>query len=193
MPSSSVYRARFGSLIRAYQLIGYDPGRDYQYIETNRAIWSMFPGVLAETVAKIEEAGGTVQFNKSTDILTINEEFTASIIIARRLRSPTGFLRWKLRLDTGLRPDITIAIRMDGNNETILDYYLLPSMDILSDKLRLAEETGSISTPIGSKILTLSSILARVISWELPHDWSIGPGNRFCSDLSNKGHQSAVA
>ena len=114
MPSSSVYRARFGSLIRAYQLIGYDPGRDYQYIETNRAIRSMFPGVLAETVAKIEEAGGTVQFNKSTDILTINEEFTASIIIARCLRSPTGFLRWKLRLDTGLRPDITIAIRMGG-------------------------------------------------------------------------------
>ncbi len=142
MPSSSVYRARFGSLIRAYQLIGYDPGRDYQYIETNRAIRTMFPGVLAETVAKIEEAGGAVQFNKSTDILTINEEFTASIIIARCLRSPTGFLRWKLRLDTGLRPDITIAIRMDGDNETILDYYLLPSMDILSDKLRLAEENG---------------------------------------------------
>ena len=38
MPSSSVYRTRFGSLVRAYQLIGYSTGRDYRYIEVNRRI-----------------------------------------------------------------------------------------------------------------------------------------------------------
>src|SRR5208283_5818671 len=32
MPSSTVYRHRFGSLIRAYELIGYTPVRDYRYI-----------------------------------------------------------------------------------------------------------------------------------------------------------------
>jgi hypothetical protein len=93
-------------------------------------------------MAKIEEAGGSVRFDELTDVLTINEEFTASIIIARCLRSPAGFLRWKLRLDAGLRPDITIAVRMDGENQKILDYYLLPSIDMSSDKLRLAEENG---------------------------------------------------
>jgi hypothetical protein len=36
MPSSSAYRYRFGSLIRAYSLIGYIPERDYRYIEINR-------------------------------------------------------------------------------------------------------------------------------------------------------------
>jgi hypothetical protein len=30
MPSSSVYVHRFGSLIRAYQLVGFSPGRDYR-------------------------------------------------------------------------------------------------------------------------------------------------------------------
>ncbi|MGX1320750.1 DNA invertase Pin-like site-specific DNA recombinase [Bradyrhizobium sp. USDA 377] len=142
MPSSSVYRTRFGSLIRAYQLVGYDPGRDYQYIETNRALRTMFPDVLEKAMAGIRGAGGTVEFDELTDILTINGEFTASIVIARCLHTPAGFLRWKLRLDTGLRPDITIAIRMDGENKVILDYYLLPSIDMSADRLRLAEENG---------------------------------------------------
>ncbi|TQF40076.1 serine recombinase [Bradyrhizobium sp. UNPF46] len=142
MPSSSAYRTRFGSLVRAYQLVGYEPGRDYQYIETNRALRTMFPDVLAKAIAGIREAGGTVEFDELTDILTINGEFTASIIIARCLHTQAGLLRWKLRLDTSLRPDITIAIRMDGSNEHILDYYLLPSIDMSTENLRLVEENG---------------------------------------------------
>lgn len=37
MPSSSDYRDRFGSLLRAHEIIGYEPGRDCRYIEINRA------------------------------------------------------------------------------------------------------------------------------------------------------------
>jgi DNA invertase Pin-like site-specific DNA recombinase len=38
MPSSSCYSSRFGSLVRAYTLIGWTPGRDFAYIETNRKL-----------------------------------------------------------------------------------------------------------------------------------------------------------
>ena len=38
MPSSAVYRHRFGSLVRAYQLIGYDADRDLAFIEINRRL-----------------------------------------------------------------------------------------------------------------------------------------------------------
>ena len=41
MPSSSAYRTRFGSLLRAYRLVGYSPGRDYEYVEINRVLRSM--------------------------------------------------------------------------------------------------------------------------------------------------------
>lgn len=37
-PSASAYQSRFGSLIRAYELIGFRPERDYRYIEINRAL-----------------------------------------------------------------------------------------------------------------------------------------------------------
>jgi len=48
MPSSSLYRHRFGSLLRAYSLIGYAPDRDYRYIEINRHIRQSHPKLMAE-------------------------------------------------------------------------------------------------------------------------------------------------
>ncbi len=54
-----------------------------------------------------------------------------------------GDLRWKIRLDAGLKPDITIAVRMDGANAAVRDYYLLPWIDLgPQDRVRLAETNG---------------------------------------------------
>ena len=36
MPSASVYSHRFGSLIRAYELVGFRPDRDFAYLEINQ-------------------------------------------------------------------------------------------------------------------------------------------------------------
>ena len=143
MPSSSVYRHRFGSLIRAYQLIGYSPGRDYRYIEVNRALRDMHPGVVAGAVAEIRRLGGGVEQDPKTDLLRVNEEFTASIVVVRAFRTPSGLLRWKIRLDTGLRPDISVAVRMDAENRQARDYYLLPWIDVgQSPLVKLAEDNG---------------------------------------------------
>ena len=45
-------------------------------------------------------------------------------------------------LDQTGRPDITIAARLASANNNIRDYYLLPSIDVASGKLRLAEANG---------------------------------------------------
>jgi DNA invertase Pin-like site-specific DNA recombinase len=142
MPSSSAYRTRFGSLVRAYRLVGYSPGRDYDYVEINRVLRTMHPEVMAEAVTAIEKLGGTIRRDAATDLLTINDEFTASIVIGRAFQTLTGALRWKIRLDGRLRPDITVALRMDQANRGVLDYYLLPRIDIAAARLRLREENG---------------------------------------------------
>jgi len=143
MPSSSVYRSRFGSLVRAYQLIGYSTGRDYRYIEVNRGLRDMHPVIVGETLDKIRGLGGEVEIDPKTDLLRINREFTASIVIVRSFQTPCGTLRWKIRLDTGLRPDISVAVRMDSENLNARDYYLLPWIDLgSSPKMRLAEDNG---------------------------------------------------
>jgi len=142
MPSSSVYRKRFGSLLRAYQLVGYDPGRDYAYVEINRQLRRRHPEVVEEVVAGLRAAGAQVMVDATTGLLNVNGEFTVSVAIARCQLTEAGFPRWRIRLDAGLVPDITAAVRMDPENQRPLDYYLLPSIDMSVPKLRLAQENG---------------------------------------------------
>lgn len=143
MPSSSAFRHRFGSLVRAYQLIGYSPARDYRYIEINQALRAIHPDVIAQVVAGIARGGAVVAEDPSHGLLSINDEFTASVVIVRCLETPAGGLRWKIRLDQGLRPDITIAVRMEVGNAVIRDYYLLPWFECGADpSMRLAPDNG---------------------------------------------------
>lgn len=142
MPSSSAYRSRFGSLLRAYTLVGYTPTRDYDYLAVNRTLRAMHPELVADTISAIERRGGVVVCDPATDLLTVNGEFTASLVIGRCTALPSGVRRWHIRLDTSLRPDITVAIRMDSENRTALDYYLLPRVAVASHPLRLREDNG---------------------------------------------------
>ena len=63
MPSSSTFRYRFGSLIRAYRLIGYAPARDFRYIETNRTLRELHPEIVGAVIGQIRDAGGAVEFD----------------------------------------------------------------------------------------------------------------------------------
>jgi len=141
-PSSSSYQSRFGSLLRAYELVGFTPDHDYRYIEINRALRRMHSQVVVDTIAGIERAGGRVYQDPTTDLLTINSEFTASIVVVRCRETMAGSLRWHIRFDVGLWPDVTVAIRVDQSNRAPLDYYFLPRIDMTEPHIRLAEYNG---------------------------------------------------
>jgi DNA invertase Pin-like site-specific DNA recombinase len=141
-PGSGAYRCRFGSLIRAYTLVGYTPDRDFRYIEINRRLRELHPRIVAEVVAAMQRLGGTIRCDPKTDLLAVNDEFTVSLVIARCLTTQAGHSRWAIRLDTGLHPDLTVAVRMAEGNDDVLDYYLLPAIDITVGKLRLAHDNG---------------------------------------------------
>lgn len=142
MPSSSAYQNRFGSLIRAYQMIGYTPDRDYRYIEINRHLRNLYPGIVEDTIHRIKGMGGQVRREIANDMLIINEELKISVVICRCFKTAGGGHRWRIHLDSGLFPDITIAIRMDHDNSQPLDYYLLPGLDIENPHISLADQNS---------------------------------------------------
>jgi DNA invertase Pin-like site-specific DNA recombinase len=142
LPSSSAFRNRFGSLVSAYRLIGYDPEIDYSFIEINRQIRKKHPEIIAEVLEKLRQMGSSVSIDEKTDLIFVNEEWTVSIVLCRYLQSEAGTARWVIRLDEGLKPDITIAVRLDETNVGIRDYYLLPALDMTWGKLRMGEENG---------------------------------------------------
>ena len=142
MPASTAYRTRFGSLLRAYQLAGYRPNRDYGFLEVNRTLGQLHPQFLDDMVRQLGGVGAQVSRDAATDLLVINGEYTASMVLSRCRQTAGGLLRWMVRIDQTLVPDITILVRMDATNQQPADYYLLPIMDIAAPKLLMCETNG---------------------------------------------------
>jgi len=142
MPSSSCYSSRFGSLVRAYSLIGWSSDRDFAYVEVNRRLRRKHADLIASILDQLLAQGATIAVNQKNDLLTINSEYTASLILARCRETCAGNLRWQLRFDTSLCPDVVIATRLQPGNEEILDYYLLPRLDVLAERLIFRPENG---------------------------------------------------
>lgn len=142
MPSKAAYIHHFGSLIRAYQTVGFNPDRDYRYLEVNQLLRRLHPQIVLQTEQKIADLGGSVERDPATDLLLINREFSVSVVLARCQTLDNGRYRWKVRFDTSLAPDITIAVRLDQPNQAPLDYYLLPKLDFGIAKISLGEHNG---------------------------------------------------
>lgn len=141
-PCSTTYFHRFGGLLRAYELIGFKPARDFRYIDANQHLRDAYRDVIAEAIDGFRSAGASIEQDPASDLLTINSEFTVSMVIARCLPTPAGSLRWKIRFDASLKPDLTVAIRMDAANRSPIDYYVLPLVDARQPTLRLATHNG---------------------------------------------------
>lgn len=168
MPSSTAYIARFGGLLRAYTLIGYTPDRDYQFLEINRSLRAMHPKVLEDVVEHFEQVGADVEPNNGNDLLTVNGEWTASVVIARCDPTRAGSLRWKLRFDVSLKPDITIAVRMEEGNSEVRDFYLIPWIDMGTWPQRMAEENSPLIDSYRFKTLdVLDGLAARCLLKEV--------------------------
>ena len=142
LPSSAAFRHRFGSLVTAYRLIGYDPEIDYSFIEINRNLRKRHADVVKSVVEKIQSLGAEAQWEEKTELLHVNGEVRTSIVLCRHTATNAGSSRWAIRLDASLKPDLTVAVRMAPANETVRDYYLLPGIDMTWENLRLAEANG---------------------------------------------------
>lgn len=142
MPSAAAYIHRFGSLIRAYEAVGFTPDRDYQFLEVNKFLRKLYPEIINQTEQAIAQIGGHVERDPATDLLTVNREFSVSLVLARCQTQENGRHRWKVRFDTSLAPDITVAVRLDQFNQSPLDYYLLPRLDFGLPRISLAEHNG---------------------------------------------------
>lgn len=65
--------------------------------------------MVGQTEQMIAEVGGLVERDAATDLLTVNGEFTVSLVLARCKALDGGGRRWKVRFDSSLVPNITVA------------------------------------------------------------------------------------
>jgi hypothetical protein len=103
----------------------------------------MYPGLIGDLTRRLGETGATVAHDARTDLLVINGEYSAAVVLCRCRATPAGSLRWVVRLDRRVAPDITVLARMDPANARPADYYLLPLMDVATPRLVLCEANGA--------------------------------------------------
>ncbi|WP_336916767.1 recombinase family protein [Acinetobacter modestus] len=139
-PKTGVYSNRFGSLIRAYELIGFKPERDYHYIEINKFLRKLHPEITKHVISEMAKLNGAnILKDPLNDLIFINNEVSISIVLTRCHQLSSGNYRWKVRFDTMLNPDISVVVRLNCTNTAIKDYYLLPRLDFMCDKLSIGE------------------------------------------------------
>ncbi len=141
LPSSTAYRARFGGLVEAYREAGYSPDRCYDYVEINRRLRLTYPNILGDLIQNLEAVGATVEHDESSNLLSINGIYTASMLLSRCSQTPAGAPKW--RVSDHSAADVVIVVRMDPANEQPSDYFLIPRMGIPLTKLRLQQHNGA--------------------------------------------------
>ena len=144
LPNAATYIQRFGSLTRAYELVGYHCPRSTEFLEINRRLRQLHPEIVSRTEHTIAELGGHITRDPKTDLLTLNDELVISLVLARCQTAANGHQRWRIRFDSArFDPDITVAIRLDAANTQELDYYLLPRLDLPDQEIRVSNKNSA--------------------------------------------------
>ncbi|EIM6675115.1 recombinase family protein [Salmonella enterica] len=138
-PSSSVYRTRFGGLLRAYTLIGYKPEHDYSYLKINEVLRSFYSEIIEDFKGEILKSNCHIDEYKYAPMLYINDEFLISVLVTKCIHMKSGKLRWKVRFDNSQKADITIVIRMNSQNISPLDFYIIPKIENEYSKMCMTE------------------------------------------------------
>lgn len=167
MPSSSAYQIRFGGLLRAYELIGYRPGRDFRYIEVNRRLRAWRPTVVDKVLKTLGRMGGTVTQGPLSSLFIVNGEWSLCIVLARCVRNHSGSKRWTIRFDTEQKPDVTVAVRMNSTNQDVRDYYIISRLDTALWPRKLCEENQGLIDSYRFDSLDILSELAAREKWEM--------------------------
>ena len=123
VPSPQLYMRRFGSLRRAYELIGYVPARDISFGEKKERIAVWRDSVTAFAVDLLTDAGSAVR--RSGWTMTVDDAWSVAFHL---LQASKDHRRWKWRVPSVSRPaDLIIFIRMAPDASAPLDYLVLPS------------------------------------------------------------------
>ncbi len=142
MPSAACYQRRFLSLIRARELAGYKPKYNYDYIQVRRGFRPIVLRVIEDIIRNIESLGGTARFDQDTKLLQINDEFATSVHALYCNNYKLNTPRWRIQLPANPKAAMIVCVRMNESNTDVLDYYLLPRIDLSRRDISLRRQNS---------------------------------------------------
>jgi hypothetical protein len=138
-PAVNVYDERFGSLRNAYRRIGYEPKWDFDWIDRKSQFNELLRDAATDLAARLKKVGLVAVFEPGIDVLTVHNRFAISLRLARSWRGSGRKLIWTINRRTVLPKGHIIAIRLGEGNNSVLDYFLLPTGTMRGSKIRFME------------------------------------------------------
>ena len=132
-PYSSKYVQRFGSLLKAYQLVGFQAASSVftasQHSHSNQ---NFYRDVVRELQARFPNNLRLVDaYSSRRGVIEVDGQFCVSILMcgkrARAYRS--GNFPWVMRVSGRDRTNVKLVCVIDPNWKNIISYYLLPPLD----------------------------------------------------------------
>ncbi|WP_316168433.1 MULTISPECIES: recombinase family protein [unclassified Bradyrhizobium] len=141
LPSSKTYVYHFGSLRKAYRLVGYDSTRNCDFIESRQFWAERLSQFSSRIITELEGLCEVANFDPIRKRLRVNGIIDFYFKIARWHRpAKTSFSpQWAVqcrRLPAGW----IVAIRLCEDNTAALDYLLLPTRPANSNMIRFGEK-----------------------------------------------------
>jgi DNA invertase Pin-like site-specific DNA recombinase len=142
LPWAQIVQTHFGSLRNAYNLIGYTPPTSYDDVPTfSRS--RVCAGDTVDTICRwMMELGGAGEGDRRDRLIPVAPGvllFVAVISYKPRPRSSS----WHLAVRESLKADVILLVRLDKNNSSPLDYFLIPRDVYPKRWLRLRTEDGA--------------------------------------------------
>lgn len=142
LPSPACYVKHFGSIRKAYKLIGYDGSRDSRWFD-ERNHWTEVLSKIANQVAEAlkTDLGGRLKITDDGTGLQKGSSKIVSFQVVRKLerRTPNHVSRWRAHLRKA-RPALCVYLRLNDSNEAIQDYVLLASVEAATPYLTFSDD-----------------------------------------------------
>lgn len=139
VPGSTAYLARFGSLSKAYRLIGYTPKRNYEHIKSRPVRCDMIKTTVMKVGAALAASGRDVRVDQVRQILRVHV-IAISFRVARS-RNARGATHpsWVIVRGRHLPSGLVVVIRLSDGNREIMDYLIMPASRLVGRDLRFSE------------------------------------------------------
>jgi DNA invertase Pin-like site-specific DNA recombinase len=130
VPAPSTYRHRFGSLRRAYDLIGYAQPEQFGPIDVRRRTQALRDGLIGRLAAMFPQDVSIVRpGGRWRSRLLLRNGLIVSVVVARSIKVWKDTVRWQIDPVEHERQYITLLARLDLENRSCLDYHIIPNID----------------------------------------------------------------
>lgn len=138
----STYLKHFESLSHAYAAVGFHRHPDLRYRPTRKSLGKLREQMLLDISTQIEAASGQTRPGPGVGELTINDQLTVLVRLARINTDNEQSIRWIFRYPRNSSPDLVVGVRLEDDDCTPRDYFLLPPELFTSGQVYVSENNS---------------------------------------------------